>query len=141
MRVFIALLMLMLPLPAFAAGEKVCFPDGKCVGVEVVRSDDDMARGLSGRKELAADQGMLFAFSGEGAYRFWMKDMLFNLDICWIDRKGNVVDVHENVPPCTPQDCPVITPAGIARYVLEINAGQAAKHGLKKGSRVTLKGI
>src|SRR5262249_32700250 len=129
--------LLAMPLQAFA-GQKACLPDGEWVNIDVVTAPEDMARGLSGRLHMPDDSGMLFAFAQDGAYPFWMKDMLFNLDICWIAANGNVTEVHDHLPPCTPQDCPVIRPATQARYVLEINAGQAARHGVKPGSHVAL---
>lgn len=115
--------------------------DKTCVDLEIAKSPEAMARGLSGREKLGAVQGMLFAFDMDGSYGFWMKDMKFNLDILWLDGSGRVVYVQENLPPCTPQECPVYKPQQTARYVLEVNAGFAAKHGIKSGSAVHFLGL
>jgi len=112
-----------------------------CVDVEVAQSPEAMARGLSGRESLGAGQGMLFAFDTDGIYGFWMKDMKLDLDILWLDRDGRIVYMQENLLPCTPQACPIYKPARSARYVLEVNAGFAASHGIKLGSSVHFLGL
>ena len=112
-----------------------------CVNVDVVNTPKDMERGLSGRKELGNDQGMLFIFESAGDYSFWMKDMNFNLDIIWLNEKLQVVDIKEKFAPCTPQSCPIYTPQAAARYVLEVNADYCQKHGIKLGHRLRLNGV
>ncbi len=60
----------------------------------VTRAVDNQSRsrGLSGKKSLAEDEGMLFVFELAGKYGFWMPDMRFDIDIVWI-RGGRVVGV------------------------------------------------
>lgn len=125
---------------AFAAGPQVCFKDS-CVGVETVSKPRQLERGLSGRKGLDKDSGMLFVFPSEGVYRFWMKDMKFALDIIWMDGTGTVVAVGSGLQPCTPSDCPVYAPPQGARYVLEVRNGFAETHGITVKSKAELKGI
>src|SRR3989344_5288383 len=43
--------------------------------------------GLSGKKSLEKDSGMLFVFDTTGIYGFWMKEMAFPIDVIWIDEK------------------------------------------------------
>src|SRR5882672_5260542 len=54
--------------------------------IQAYNADTDALRtlGLSGHSPLAADEGMLFIFPAPGEYGFWMKDMLFPLDLVWI---------------------------------------------------------
>ena len=115
----------------------VCF-QSDCINVEVVSRKEDTARGLSGRDSLALGQGMLFVFSGDGIYNFWMKGMKFPLDIIWIGYDGQVKDVMANLPACAADPCPVYVPSEKARYVLEIPAGFAAAHGITKSSRAKI---
>lgn len=128
-------------IPSLAWGaSQVCF-SSNCVTVEVVSSAAEMARGLSSRTQLKDDTGMLFVFSVEGPYRFWMKDMKFPLDIIWINDKKEIVAVAEDLTPCLPNDCPLYTAPKNARYVLEVNAGYAKKHNIRQGIKATLKSI
>jgi uncharacterized membrane protein (UPF0127 family) len=57
--------------------------------VEIVKDDRLIQRGLSGRPQLETIDGrqidgMLFIFSDTKIRQFWMKDMQFDIDICWI---------------------------------------------------------
>ena len=69
---------------------------------------------------------MLFVFEEDDKHGIWMKDMLFPLDVIWMDKEGNVVDYVENLQPCLNlANCKTYFPKKEARYVLEINAGVA----------------
>jgi uncharacterized membrane protein (UPF0127 family) len=106
--------------------------------VEVVSNPARIARGLSGRSEIGSD-GMLFVFPAAGEYQFWMKEMLFALDIIWI-RDGRVTGIEANVPfpdPATPLNkLPRYSPPGLVDMVLEVPAGFAARQGIEVGSEV-----
>ena len=93
-------------------------------------------RRLGGRTGLASDEGMLFVFETDGDYAFWMKDMLFSIDIVWIDSSGNIVYIAPSVAPDTYPAA--FDPHQSARYVLELPAGYAAAHGVKAGDTVAL---
>jgi hypothetical protein len=97
--------------------------DHVTLNVETVSTPAAMIQGLSGRKSLAYNQGMLFIFPNEGYHKFWMKDMLFPIDIIWLDKDYKVVYVKENAQPCTQFDCPLMTPDKPAQYVLEAPVG------------------
>ncbi len=94
------------------------------------------SQGLSGHSALRADEGMLFLFTAAFRYPFWMKDMLFPLDMIWI-QGDRVVDITPNVPiPAAGQSIwtlPTYSPRTAADKVLEVNAGTAAADGLKIG--------
>lgn len=57
--------------------------------VEVVNSRESTKQGLSNRQDFLSNQGqkidaLLFVFPEEETRSFWMKDMLFEIDICWL---------------------------------------------------------
>ena len=54
------------------------------LSVEIADQPALQAQGLSGRKSLALDQGMLFIFPEKEIQTFWMKDMHFDIDLLWI---------------------------------------------------------
>ena len=87
-----------------------------------------------------AGTGMLFIFEKPERFRFWMREMEISLDMVWIGSNCEVVDVSENVPfpdPETPLDeLPRYSPESRAKFVLEINGGEAAELGLGIGDKV-----
>jgi len=65
-------------------------PPQKEILVEVVKTPSSLTQGLSGRMGMIstngqAIDGLLFIFPNHETRHFWMKDMLFDLDICWLD--------------------------------------------------------
>ena len=80
---------------------------------------------------------MLFVFAEADRYGFWMKDMLFSIDMFWLDDKGQVVHLEEDVSPETYPD--VFYPMVPARFVLETNAGFALEHSITIGTPLVLK--
>lgn len=104
--------------------------------VEVADTISSRELGLSGRKKLNDDEGMLFVFDTPGRYGFWMKDMQFPLDIAWINQNGIVVYIERNV---TPETYPkAFINQSEALYVLEVNAGLLEKFGLYMGSKIKI---
>lgn len=114
---------------------------GQTYDVEV--ADDDRTRqvGLSNRKSLGENNGMLFVFEKKGKYSFWMKETLIPLDIIFIN-DNKIVYIVNNAQPDkgdgavrvfqTPQD---------ANYVLELNASESEAHNIKVGDTVSYSGI
>ena len=95
------------------------------------------AKGLSGRPSLASGEGMLFIFDQLGYPGIWMKDVLFPIDILWLDENNMIVDVRESVAPETyPQ---VFAPQVKALFVIEVPSGFVAEHEIKIGDQVTIK--
>lgn len=130
-----------------AAPAQVVFPlptERLVVAVEVAATDADRARGLGGHAPLGPTDGMLFVFDQVSPHAFWMKGMTFALDILWLD-EGKVVHLERSVPPSGPTETdatrPILVPRLPARYVLEVNAGFAAEHGIDLGTPVELSGI
>jgi uncharacterized protein len=101
--------------------------------VEVAASERQRQYGLMFRKQLADDQGMLFLFPTERYNSFWMRNTLIPLDMFFIDSEWNVVGVVENAEPLTDDPRQVDK---MSQYVLEVNAGFAARHHLGAGAKV-----
>jgi len=126
---------------ASADSPRITFPDGFVVQVEVVADDDTRQQGLMFRDHLADDRGMIFFFAETGEYPFWMKNTLIPLDMIWIDEARRIAHIAHGVPPCKADPCPSYPPHAQARYVLEVAAGVAAKHGLKDGDALRFTGM
>ena len=108
----------------------------KGIRVNVTRADTPELRtqGLSGHPGLGVSEGMLFIFPEEARHSFWMKDMLFSIDIIWISSEGRVVAIEKHASPDSfPRS---FTPNTPAQYVLEVAAGFSDAHGISEGDRV-----
>ena len=117
---------------------KIVFNDIEFV-VEIVDTLELRAQGLSFREVLSPNAGMLFVFSGSDKHGFWMKDMLFPIDIIWFDNEFVVVDVKENLSPESyPQ---VFKPRVPARFALEINIGGISDNEIVIGKKATYKAL
>ncbi len=107
---------------------------GRVFTVEIADTKNLTEKGLSGHLPLAPDEGMFFVFKNPGIYGFWMKEMLFAIDIIWIDSDFNIVYIEKNVKPETYPK--IFYPDGPAQYVLEISSGESDKLNLKIGDKV-----
>lgn len=94
-------------------------------------------KGLGGRTDISSDYGMLFVFPKDDYYGFWMKNMLIPIDIFWLDNKGQVVSIAEDVSASSYPN--VFYPSEPARYVLETAAGFAREYGIGIGTPLLLK--
>ena len=110
--------------------------------VEIADSQQKQTLGLSNRPLLENTQGMLFDFRNTKTTRpiFWMKDMLFDLDIIWIENL-TVVEITKNVPAPndnTP-DAKLIryTPQVNANMVLEVRSGWSEENKIKVGDKIS----
>lgn len=116
--------------------------------VSVADTAAEQIRGLSGRSRLGADEGMLFVFPRSERHGFWMKEMVFPIDIMWLndgepqtDAEGRrrlvVVDIKENVLPETFPE--VFYPREKAQYALEAKAGTVRGSDIRVGDRAVFR--
>ena len=111
---------------------------GARYNVELAQDDATRARGLMFRDRMEADRGMLFIHDREEPQAYWMKNTKIALDILYFDDGRRLVSQQRDVPPCSAGDaCPPYPSFKPARYVLELNAGQAAKLKLENGAKLT----
>ena len=112
---------------------------GQRYAVEVADDDAERTRGLMFRDAMPADHGMLFIHDREGPLAYWMKNTKIALDILYFDQSLVLVSQQRDVPPCSAGNaCPAYPSSHPARYVLELNAGQAARLDLVDGARLQL---
>ena len=111
--------------------------NGKRFDIEIADDDAERARGLMFRDTMDADHGMLFIHDVQAPQAYWMKNTRIPLDILYFDDAHKLVSMQRDVPPCSLGDqCPPYPSAAPARYVLELNAGQAAKLQLETGAEL-----
>ena len=109
---------------------------GRChrFRVEVAASTEQRMRGLSHRRTLAENAGMLFDFGGHGATAtMWMKDTYLPLDMLFIRDDGRIARIERETQPHSTEH---ISAGTTVRAVLEINGGLSGRLGLAVGDRV-----
>lgn len=104
-------------------------PNGK-INLEFAKTQQERTLGLSGRTGLEANQGLLFEFDETSQQNcFWMKDMLFSIDMVWLDENKSVINVIPDVAPETFPES--FCPTEPAKYGLEIASGQSKVLGIE----------
>ena len=101
------------------------------ISITIADTPDTRAQGLSGRKQLGSNEGMFFVFQTAKPYGFWMKEMLFPIDMIWFDSQYHIIFVKEDAEPSSYPE--IFTPNASAQYVLEVPAGFFSSHHLKFG--------
>ena len=104
--------------------------------IEIADTLEERIKGLSGRESLNENAGLLFVHSEPGIYGIWMKDMLFAIDVIWLDSEYRVVDMAHHVRPDSFPE--IFEPSGLALYILEVNAGFAKRNGIEIGDALSL---
>lgn len=123
--------------------EKKIFPEYKTINineyllyVEIADTEEKRIQGLSGRKTIAPDEGMLFVFKEKGENNIWMKDMNFSIDIIWLDEKSEIIYFVENAAPESYPD--LLGTSKESKFVLEVPAGYIKLTNLKVGDKIDL---
>lgn len=103
--------------------------------VEVASTIEELQTGLMNRESLPADSGMLFDLSVVNGQNtaMWMKNTKIALDMLFITPEGLIFWIKENAQPYS-EDL-IISPFPAAA-VLELNAGEVAKKGIRIGNVV-----
>lgn len=91
------------------------------------RSSFSRVRGLLGRRSLPVGEGL--AFREKSIHMFFMR---MSLDIVFCDAEMQVVRVAPSVAPWRMAGC------RLARYVLEVGPGEAARLGIEEGMVLTV---
>ena len=101
--------------------------------VEVARNQNDRAQGLMFRRSMAPDRGMLFDFERVEPVSMWMQNTYLSLDMLFVRPDGTIARIAANTEPLSTRTIgsgePVLS-------VLELNAGTAARLGIKAGDRI-----
>lgn len=112
---------------------------GQRYTVEIADDDAERARGLMFRDALGEGTGMLFIHERTEPQAYWMKNTRIALDILYFDDDLKLVSQQRDVPPCSAGDrCPPYPSDSPARFVLELNAGEAERLGLEDGMALQL---
>jgi len=110
--------------------------------LEIAKTPKEKEIGLSAKKTLEKDFGLLFPFEKPGYYSFWMKSMQFPIDIIFI-KNNRIVTIHKDVKPPKGlnENLSIYNSSEPADTVLEINAGLSEKYNFKENDLVEIKNV
>jgi len=105
------------------------------INIEIADDSKEMAKGMMFREMLEENSGMLFVSGEEDNQIFWMKNTLIPLDMIFINKNMEIVDI-KNAVPCSEEPCELYKSSKPAKYVLEVNSGFTAKKGIRTGNHI-----
>jgi hypothetical protein len=112
--------------------------DGRPYRALVADSFIKRAIGLMFRKSMDKDTCMLFVSKRDRRESLTMHNMLFSIDVLWLDRDLRIVNMMENLPPDKGFSFKTYTPKSRARYVLELKSGSIRKNRITKKSEIKI---
>lgn len=108
------------------------------ISVEIADTPQQRELGLMYRKHMDENAGMLFVFPATQPLKFWMKNTFIPLDMLFADNSGTIVGIVANAVPFSEAN---VGPDIPTRYVVEVNGGFAARHGIEPGDRLEFRGV
>ena len=117
---------------------KISIDNGKKIiklNVDIADDNQERQNGLMFRERLDEDSGMFFIFDEQDYQTFWMKNTLIPLDMIFIDKDFQIVDI-KNAVPCKADPCALYKSSKPALYVLEANSNFTARNDIKVGDRI-----
>jgi uncharacterized protein len=134
---------LVVALVAFALPIVVVYAPRAELTLEVARTEAQREHGLMDRTAIPPHTGMIFVFDRDEPVEFWMKETLVPLDMIFIAADGTVRRVFSNVPVVAPtmEDDSIPREGGVAKYVIELRAGEASQDGISQGIKLDLRGV
>ena len=117
----------------------IAAPNGEVpVTVEVVATEAKIEKGLMYRTHLPPNDGMLFLLPVEKDWSFWMHNTLIPLDMLFIRKDLTIAGIVQNAEPQTD----TLRKVGeISAYVLEVNGGFCASHGIAANQKVRFENV
>ncbi len=130
-------------LNACAQGPRVeiVAPDGAVrttVNVEIADTDAAREMGLMYRRTMDENAGMIFVFAKPGHQQFWMKNTVIPLDMIFAGADRRIVGIVREARPFTES---IDAVDGDSQYVLEVNGGFCARHGVAAGDKLVFLGF
>ena len=104
--------------------------------VQIADTKPKRKKGFQCQKKIKKNEGMLFVWGNEDKRYFWMKNTEFSLDIIFINKNLEIVDIFFNAKP---YDLMTITSDKKAKYVLELYAGVFKSFNLEIGDELIFK--
>jgi uncharacterized membrane protein (UPF0127 family) len=114
--------------------QRVCFDfKNQHVCLRVLKYKEDRQRGFQLVEQIQPNEGLLYWLQDPRSTSFWMKDVLLQLDILFIDKEGRILELVSAEPHCTN----TINPPVNAQYAIELAGGIAKELQLIKGTKLS----
>jgi uncharacterized protein len=104
--------------------------------IEIADDEGKRMQGLMFRDSMAENRAMLFVFPDEAERSFWMKNTILSLDLVYVNAKNVIVSIQKNAVPYSEDSLPS---NGLAKYVVEVNAGFCDRHSIRPGDHIEWK--
>jgi uncharacterized membrane protein (UPF0127 family) len=105
--------------------------------VEVADTETEHIQGYSNHPPIGYQEGLLFVFESEGVYPFWMKEMLFDLDLIFINNDRVVYLLEKIKAPVNNQGQIEYANSQVPfSQLLEVRAGFIDRYNIKIGDFV-----
>lgn len=101
--------------------------------VQVASTAHQLQTGLMHRREMPADEGMLFVFPQAAMQCFWMKNTHLPLTAAFVAADGTIVNLADMQPFSEQNHCS----ARPVPYVLEMHQGWFKRKGIRPGMRIS----
>ncbi len=106
---------------------------GKSLLASIADTEAEREQGLSDSPYIPTGVVKLFTFDSASEWAFWMKDMMYPIDIIWLDKDKTVIHIAANL---TPETYPkTFAPSAPALYVIETEAGFSEMYHITVGSK------
>ena len=102
------------------------------IQAELAITPTQQATGMMFRREMGANEGMLFVNDDVGVRCFWMRNTLLPLTIAFIADDGTIVNLADMQPQSDQSHCSTAP----VRHALEMRQGWFAQRGIKAGQRL-----
>jgi len=102
---------------------------------EIANNFISRAIGLSFRKAIKGNEGLLFRFHGQTRPLFWNFGMMFPIDVIWI-KDGEIVGLEENIPEMK-KGIKIFASAEPVHMALELSAGSVKRLDIRVRDRIT----
>lgn len=97
----------------------------------------EQQQGLMHRRDLGANDGMVFIYKQSQIMSFWMRNTPTPLDIGFFDDEGTLLEIH----PLHPFDETPVKSRKIVKFAIEMPRGWYASHNIRPGAKLDLDGV
>ncbi len=108
----------------------------KTIQVEIADTPAKRMTGLMYRRSLPDGRGMWFDFSEDRFLAFWMKNVIFPIDIIFVDSGFYIRKIWSSVPPCQTEPCDHYDSGAKVRYVIEVQSEFCQRNGIREKQRI-----
>ena len=105
------------------------------INAEIARTQQQRYMGLSFRKTMPENSGMLFVYAKERSLNFVMRNTFIPLSIAYLSKDMVINEIHD-MQVGSKATYPSRRPA---QFALEMNQGWFTRNGVKVGSQLTMK--